>query len=1162
MHSGRTRSTISALCFLACLSSSPVVCEEAPPSWRVEGLKAALKDVDIDVRVFALREALDAGAATSVQQSMPEIVSQLLSQLFSSGRSAHTSLALQALMKMPEQVPIYEPKIRSLLTEDWSGAALAASILADANLLRQEDVAKLERLFDPARFIATTASSALKALQRAQLLTEEHGRRIAKVLTTAPANMTVAEAANILLDIKMLESEDVEVIKKRLSSIDPAADSINYHVLASVLMRAGVLDDQLVKALEAILRTPNYEKQFAAAQTVKISPELTERFSVLFVAELGNYRLKDWNALVPAIQFLGKGNTLDLSAVEALAGADNIELVRLGIATLSSFDALRPSDRPAAIRLLNDADTTKKLLGASALIKLGPDPARIGHALSPLIDSADDSVAVSAFANLSVAKALDRSYLPTLKKLFLTSSRIGIFPLANAICELASADPDVTSKMNEILGKGPQWEVQYAAITLQRCGGLSDENILTIADWIKGADPIGTDSTLLTKLAELGPKAKIISNKIVDLLPLTRASDGGLSGMLAHADDRYLHKLPMAVLIASGPHDKRTLARIMMHAHAGGFAQSDLTAFAYELSGGKREQLDFLALLRTGETPGVVTTEDRRAKLAALLLAWNVVGAEPHPMKTFLARRASSVARNGSWTASDLSTLKSWSERLGEAKFQDEAEVFNRELEKILTWEKLLSVTRVGGLVVLSHMTFWVLLLLFYRRSKPVQAIFFWNPLVRKIGGLGYVGLLLTWVPFLRRQLLFPFTERLIEDANVEAIDLKRYFHKRSVALADGSKAPLQSEIAEIRGQIVLIGDSGIGKSMHLRLLCKSAVRPTVFLRASACSDGPMKEIQKRLKGLAGDEVFLSQIIYAGALDVCIDALNEAPRATLKKIDDFLSDFTAGNILVATQNFGWEPPSSARCYELQPLARDDIKEFLQSEISSHSGMSTAAHEAQVENYLEYALAESRPISVVRLHLAILSNPFDASIVATMLNEGVTPHPYGIVRQQISLALSRFQQRRAGSAFPEAAFAHEVYQALTVENSDLALSAKYVDELAEFAERRIVVIFRIGNDGTDRRWYFRHDRYRAWFLAKAMLADEALIRQHLGDPRFQNAYEILASLLPPSEADLLREEFVEHAVVSSDLLPLQRFVRLLGERKIAEASDYDALERTG
>ena len=1156
------RIAIQIAAFLVCLNVSPVVCQEAPPSWRAEGLKAALKDVDFDVRVFALREVLEADALILIQQSMPAVVGQLLSQLLSSEQSPHNKLALQALLKMPGEVPTYERQIRNLLTTGWSEASLAASILADAKLLRQEDVAKVERLFDPNRFTASIASVALKALQRAQLLTKEHGRLVAKVLTRTQSNhLDVADAATILLEIKMLESEDVEVIKKRLSSIDPGTDPTNYHLLASVIIRAGLLDDQVVKTLEGILRAPDPVKQYDAAQTVKISSELTERFSKAFAAELGDYKLDDWNALIQAIDFLGKGSTLDLSAVDKLVEDPDLGLVRIGIASLNAMGAIKPSHRAAAIQLLNNSDTRNKFAGASALIKLGSDPGLISQALFPLIKSTDNSVATSALFNLRGAKAINKAHLPTLKKLFLGSSSIGTFPLANAICEISGTDTDVTRKMDEILSKGPPELVQFAATVLSGCGGLSDDQVRKIAGWINGAEPLGTDSGLLTEIAKLGSKARIIAAKLADLLPVTRASDG-LSGTFSRIENLYMHKLPMAALIASGPHDDRTLVRIMMHAHEGGFAQSDLTAFAYELSGGTEKQLDLVALLHAADSTSVVTTEDRRAKLATLLYAWNEVGANPHPMKTFLARRASVLTRGGSWVSSDVPTLKSWGERLKAAGFQDEAEVVNRELEKIVTLEKLLSVGRVGGLIFLSHMTFWVLLLLFYGRFKPVQAIFFWNPWVRKIGGLGYVGLLLTWVPFLRRQLLRPFADRLIEDANIGAMELERYFQKRRVRLADGSEAPIQCAVPEIRGQIVLFGDSGVGKSMHLRMICKMAVRPTVFLRAATCSDGPMKEIQKKLKGLAGDEVFLSQIIYAGALDVCIDALNEAPLSTLKKIDDFLGDFKAGNILVATQHFSWEPPRNARTCELQPLARDDIEEFLQMELSTHSEMSAEARGAQIKKYLKHALAKARPASVVRLHLAILSNPFDASIVARMLSEGVKPNLYGIVNQQISLALSQFQQKHSGSAFPEAAFASDVYQALVVENSDIALSAKYVDEMAQFAEQRIVVIFRAGNDGADRRWYFRHDRYRAWFLAKAMLADAARIQQHLGDPRFQNAYEILASLLPPAEAGLLREEFVDHAVVSNDLLPLQNFVRFLEQRNVAELSEDSGLEDAG
>ncbi len=57
---------------------------------------------------------------------------------------------------------------------------------------------------------------------------------------------------------------------------------------------------------------------------------------------------------------------------------------------------------------------------------------------------------------------------------------------------------------------------------------------------------------------------------------------------------------------------------------------------------------------------------------------------------------------------------------------------------------------------ILIHAAFWLALIFAYPKFPQVQAIFFWNPWVRKILGVGYVGFLLTWVPYLRRKLFEP----------------------------------------------------------------------------------------------------------------------------------------------------------------------------------------------------------------------------------------------------------------------------------------------------------------------------------------------------------------------------------------------------------------------
>ena len=58
----------------------------------------------------------------------------------------------------------------------------------------------------------------------------------------------------------------------------------------------------------------------------------------------------------------------------------------------------------------------------------------------------------------------------------------------------------------------------------------------------------------------------------------------------------------------------------------------------------------------------------------------------------------------------------------------------------------------------------------------PVQAIFFWNPWVRRYFGLGYIGFVLTWVPFLRAKLFAPFRGPLLADAELDSFDLVSYF--------------------------------------------------------------------------------------------------------------------------------------------------------------------------------------------------------------------------------------------------------------------------------------------------------------------------------------------------------------------------------------------------
>jgi hypothetical protein len=80
-----------------------------------------------------------------------------------------------------------------------------------------------------------------------------------------------------------------------------------------------------------------------------------------------------------------------------------------------------------------------------------------------------------------------------------------------------------------------------------------------------------------------------------------------------------------------------------------------------------------------------------------------------------------------------------------------------------------------------THALFWVILIFIYPHSSQVQATFFWNPYIRKIFGLGYVGFALTWIPFLRAKLFSPFRNSLLSDADLENFDPESYFKNLEV---------------------------------------------------------------------------------------------------------------------------------------------------------------------------------------------------------------------------------------------------------------------------------------------------------------------------------------------------------------------------------------------
>jgi len=454
----------------------------------------------------------------------------------------------------------------------------------------------------------------------------------------------------------------------------------------------------------------------------------------------------------------------------------------------------------------------------------------------------------------------------------------------------------------------------------------------------------------------------------------------------------------------------------------------------------------------------------------------------------------------------------------------------------------------------LSHLLIWALLIFAYPRSAKVQTLFFWNPWVRRIMGLWYIGLLLAWVPFLRAKLFAPFKETLLAEAELDRFDTQDYFDGSTVLLqAVEQTQPLAAAIPALKGQIVLEGESGLGKSMFLRSLARRSRRILVYLKASRCTGGVMAAIQAKLHGPAKDPKFLRDLIYSGAIDICIDGLNEVSADTRSQIASFVESYFKGNIIMTTQPLEWTPPATAKTYVLQPLKRSQIEAFLISRTLPES-VSVSSYQQTCRAYLLQALDSERPPEVLQSAQRILSNPMDLTLVAQMLAAGEHPDLLSLRQQQYALMAAEYQQT-CMKTFPLVAFSERVYRLRLGDETALAESV-FPEELRCLGRHKMV-LSRQGADGEGNpvaHWYFRHDKIMEFFIVQTFLGrDNPRAIDHIDDPRFRGVYFLLVNLMPLEAAMGLREELIQYAADTKDHTVSDTVVQLLRERSQAHAA---------
>ena len=445
----------------------------------------------------------------------------------------------------------------------------------------------------------------------------------------------------------------------------------------------------------------------------------------------------------------------------------------------------------------------------------------------------------------------------------------------------------------------------------------------------------------------------------------------------------------------------------------------------------------------------------------------------------------------------------------------------------------------------LGHLAFWFALIFVYPHSPLVQATFFWNKWCRRVLGLGYVGLLISWTPFLRRRLFAPFRESLLADAELDTFDPSTYFSDSLATLPSGEQQRAVDLLARRKGRIILQGDSGLGKTMFLRYHASRATRICVYLTAERCTSGVMPAIRAKLLGAARDEMFLKTLIYAGALDVFIDGVNEVSPDTRAEIAKFMEELFKGNFIVTTQRLSWSARRLGTVVELAPLKKEQILEYLLGRYGTlaQPELSHSEYRDACSDFVERVHADKTVDPVL---LTLLSNPMDLSIAAQLIGMRRYPEMFKLHDQQYELMAAEYAELFPGRSFPLRRFCEMIYK-YRLDDLPIPETAELGDELATMARFKMVLV-RYATSSGSREWGFRHDKIRDYFLAQAFLgkSNQRPI-EHFGDPRFRGVYALLAVLLPEEAAALLKDALVEYAADTKDHLVSDRFVQILRAR---------------
>ena len=1115
-------------------------------------LAALLQDPDPSVRLAAVGALGNMGAAAA---SVAPQLGALLRDADESVRSAVT----QALSKMQAAWAVVSPQVAALLGDTDQGVR----------------------------------SSALHALAAMGPTGAAFAPQVAVLLRDSDANVRAAAAYALG---QMVPAG--AAFAPQVGALLRDADGEVRKLAVAALGRMGSATAVFAPQIGALLRDPDLGiRANAAGALVGMGPVGTA-FAPQIIAQLQDPELNVRNLAAQELGVLGTASPAIVPQVVALLkdpGSD----VRLGarVALLKMVSAGgAPVVGAQVVALLADPDYNTRVEALQVLKAMGTAGAAAGPKVATLLESPNVNLRASAADALGNMGSAAAAFGPQVAGLLADPDHVDVrSAAAQALGQMGPAAGAFAPQVAALFGDPDPGARSVAASALGGMGPAGAAFAPQIAALLRDSDG-KVRSAAARALGGMGPAGAAFALQVAALLgdsqenaridaarALGRMGHGGAvaAGQLAsllkgRAPARDAALAVLDDIASSGPlQDRAVLLSCLSAASASQPAALLLHAYLYRT--GAEKDLILIRWLGNREADARVSVAGwDRGRALEVLEAFSDVWDETEnfqELRKEMAVRSVELARLPVWSWRDATLLGELKQRFADDRLTDQADAMQAVLVKFAWYPRL----RKALLLLGTHLSAWLALILAYPRWPWGQSHFFWNKWGRRFFGLGYVGVLITMVPWLRRRMFAPFRASLLPKGIVEQFSEGSYFPDgevvRETRSGEGKPLPLKKALPGIRGQIVLKGRSGLGKTQLLLRLAALATEPVVFLRATECERGVDAAIEGKLHGQLKDKRYLEALIHAGGLKVLIDGVNEAAPEARVAITQFVKKCFRGDFILTTQPMGkesWEPPSTARVYVLQPLRTEQIGPFLLGQWQNVAGSATLdrdAYEKAVSHYVDGIGKDSLGSATTDVRFIPVSNPMEALLAAELLARGETPDTFRLIEQRYRVMALRFRESQ-GRDFPMLQFSERVYEWRSSGEPYPSMEG-FEAETAALAQDHLMIqrvyVIRMERDEQEvSRWSFRHERIMDFFLLPAFLDEEKSARryEHAQDERFSGVYELLAVWLPDNEAAKLHGSLMAKAADTNqnDLLNRYALARRARRGPIVHSTPPLALPR--